>query len=86
MRPGAWNEATYISLTHFSFTIHTHTCRNVITAFWFISQALGTLLNAGVAQIPMSLSYEFFLYMVMMFVVTGIFVFINRNFQYRNNS
>ena len=85
MRPGAWNLGMRL-LTHLSFTIHTHTCRNVITAFWFISQALGTLLNAGVAQIPMSLSYEFFIYMVMMFIVTGIFVFINRNFRYRNNS
>ena len=77
---------TYTALlTCLSFTI-THTSyRNVITAFWFISQALGTLLNAGLAQVPMSLSYEFFILMIMMFIVTAVFLLINRNFRYRNN-
>jgi len=60
--------------------------RNVITSLWFISQSLGVLLNAGVAQIPMSLTYEFFVYAAVMMAVTGIFLLINRNFQYRNNS
>ena len=64
-------------------TINTY--RNVITAFWFISQALGTLLSAGMAQIPMSLSCEFFIFMVIMLIVTGIFWLVNRNIQYRNN-
>ena len=57
-------------------------CRNSITAFWYISQALGTLLNAGVAQIPMSLTNEFFVYVILMAFVTHIFVAINRNYRY----
>jgi len=34
----------------------------------------------------MSLTYEFFVYAAVMMAVTGIFLLINRNFQYRNNS
>ena len=55
----------------------------MITSFWYISQALGTLLNAGIAQIPMSLTYEFFVYVVLMVAVTVLFVVINRNYRYR---
>ena len=55
----------------------------MITSFWYISQALGTLLNAGIAQIPMSLTYEFFVYVILMVAVTVLFVVINRNYRYR---
>ena len=56
-----------------------------MTSLWYISQALGTLLNAGVAQIPMSLAYGFFVYLILMIAVTVVFVLINRNYQYREN-
>lgn len=53
---------------------------------WYLSQALGTLLNAGVAQIPhLNLLQEFFLYMALMMLVTVLFVAINRHFQYRKD-
>ena len=60
--------------------------RNIITSFWYIAQALGTLLNAGIAQIPgLTLLKEFFTYMALMFVVTFVFVLINWQYQYRSN-
>ena len=60
--------------------------RNIITSFWYISQALGTLLNAGIAQIPgLTLLKEFFTYMALMFVVTFGFILINWRFRYRSN-
>ena len=59
-------------------------CRNVVTAMWYLSQALGTLLNAGVAQIPrLNLLQEFFMYMALMGVVTLAFAALNRHFRYR---
>lgn len=60
--------------------------RNVVTAMWYLSQALGTLLNAGVAQIPrLNLLQEFFMYMVLMGIVTLAFAALNRHFRYRNS-
>ena len=54
---------------------------------WYISQALGTLLNAGVAQIPgLSLLEEYFLYTALLFTVTAVFAAINRKFQYKTTS
>lgn len=59
--------------------------RNIVTAMWYLSQALGTLLNAGVAQIPqINLLQEFFVYMSFLVLVTIAFAAINRHFQYRN--
>ena len=60
-----------------------HPSRNIVTALWAISQALGTLLNAGIAEIPMSLKYEFFIYLVLIVIVTVVFILVNRNFQYK---
>jgi dipeptide/tripeptide permease len=51
--------------------------RNLVTALWYIVQALGVLLNAAVVQIPISLVYQFFLYFVLMLLVTGLFLAIN---------
>ena len=70
----------YLIINWQSFSTH---IRNIITSFWYISQALGTLLNAGIAQIPMSLTYELFVYMILMVAVTVLFVVINRNYWYR---
>ena len=59
-------------------------CRNIITSFWYIAQALGTLLNAGIAQIPgLSLREEFFMYTGLMLVVTALFVVINWKYKYK---
>ena len=58
--------------------------RNIVTAMWYLSQALGTLLNAGVAQIPhMDLLQQFFVYMALMVLVTVLFTVINRRFTYK---
>ncbi|CAI8054280.1 Probable peptide transporter ptr2 [Geodia barretti] len=51
--------------------------RNLVTALWYIAQAMGVLLNAAVVQIPISLVYQFFLYFVLMLLVTGLFMAIN---------
>ncbi len=62
-------------------------CRNVVTGMWYISQALGTLLNAGVAQIPkLNLLEEYFLYSALLLTVTAIFAAINRKFKYKTPS
>ncbi len=54
---------------------------------WYISQALGTLLNAGVAQIPkLTLLQEYFLYTALLGAVTCIFAVINRKFQYKDSA
>ena len=79
------------SLPSLSFTpslsLSVFACRNIITSFWYISQALGTLLNAGIAQIPgLTLLKEFFTYMALMFVVTFGFILINWRYQYRSRS
>lgn len=58
--------------------------RNLVTAMWYLSQALGTLLNAGVAQIPrMNLLQQFVMYTALMGVVTVVFAAINRRFRYK---
>ena len=48
-----------------------------MTALWYITQALGVLLNVAVVQIPMALVYQFFFYFVLMLLVTAIFLAIN---------
>ena len=59
-------------------------CRNIITSFWYIAQALGTLLNAGLAQIPgLTLRDEFFMYTGLMVAVTALFVAVNWRYKYR---
>ena len=61
--------------------------RNIVTAMWYLSQALGTLLNAGVAQIPhMDLLQQFFVYMALMVLVTVVFTVINRHFTYKHDT
>ena len=61
--------------------------RNVVTAMWYLSQALGTLLNAGVAQIgQINLLIQFLLYMALLLAVTVVFIFVNRHFKYANTS
>ena len=51
--------------------------RNVVTALWYIAQALGVLLNVAVVQLPVSLVYQFFLYFSLMLLVTVSFTAIN---------
>ena len=48
-----------------------------MTALWYIAQALGVLLNAAIVQIPIALVYQFFLYFVLMLLVTVVFVTMN---------
>ena len=51
-----------------------------MTAFWYIAQALGVLLNAAIVQIPIALVYQFFLYFTLMVLVIAVFIFINWTF------
>ena len=60
-----------------SLSLNPFHCRNVVTALWYIAQALGVLLNAAVLQIPISLVYQFFLYFLLMLLVTAIFLAVN---------
>lgn len=57
-----------------------------MTALWSFCQAVGTLINAGVAQVPISEEYRFFAYAVAMAIVIAIFLVINRNYRYRGDS
>ena len=57
-----------------------------MTALWSFCQAVGTLINAGVAQVPIPEEYRFFAYAVAMAIVIGIFLLINRNYRYRGDS
>ena len=65
------------SISIYLLSLHLSKCRNLVTALWYIAQALGVLLNAAVVQIPISLVYQFFLYFVLMLLVTGLFMAIN---------
>lgn len=53
---------------------------------WYITQALGTLLNAAIALIRFPLEYEFGTYTVLMLAVNIAFVAINWRYKYRNES
>ena len=44
--------------------------RNIVTSLYFIIQALGTVLNAGIALIPMSVLTAFFVYVGLMTLAT----------------
>lgn len=57
-----------------------------MTALWSFCQAVGTLINAGVAQVPIPEEYRFFTYAVAMAIVIVIFLVINRNYHYRGDS
>ncbi len=74
----------YMSLLSMGHLTH-NVChpRNIVTALWAIAQALGTLLNAGIAEIPMTLKYEFFVYLLLISIVTVVFIVVNRNYQYK---
>ena len=51
---------------------------------WYITQALGTLLNALIALVQLNLMYEFLIYTVLMVAVVILFVAINWKFKYRD--
>ena len=53
-------------------------------AMWYITQALGTLLNALIALVQLNLMYEFLIYTVLMVAVVILFVAINWKFKYRD--
>ena len=50
-----------------------------MTSLYFIIQALGTVLNAGIALIPMSLLTAFFVYVGLMTIATIFFIILNQN-------
>ena len=66
--------------------MYTHYCptyikiqrRNIVTSLYFIIQALGTVLNAGIALIPMSVLTAFFVYVGLMTLATIFFIILNR--------
>ena len=54
---------------------------------WSTTQAMGTLLNIGLAEIP-ELSYldQYIIYAALLFTGTIIFAALNRNYQYKSTS
>ena len=59
--------------------------RNIAIAIWLITQGLGTLFNAGIAFLPISLLVSFFFYVGLIVLLTIIFVLLNRNYKYRED-
>jgi hypothetical protein len=57
--------------------------RNLVTALWFIDQALGNAVQAIVALLPISPEAEYFGYAVAMGGLVGLFWRMNRSFEYR---
>ena len=51
---------------------------------WYITQALGTLLNALIALVQLNLMYEFLIYTVLMVAVVILFIAINWKFKYKD--
>ena len=66
------------------FVLSVFPFRNLVTALWLFCAALGTLINAAVAEIPIPAKYMFFAYACAMTVVVVIFILVNRRYQYRN--
>ena len=57
--------------------------RNIVVALWIIVQGLGTIFNAGIAFLPISLLTSFFLYVGLMVLLTVLFILLNRKYKYR---
>ena len=60
--------------------------RNVVKSLWCITQGLGSLMNALIALINLSLIYEFLIYSILMFIVVFVFCVINWNFKYKTKN
>eukprot|EP00118_Oscarella_pearsei_P011953 m.84204 g.84204 ORF g.84204 m.84204 type:complete len:507 (+) comp36392_c0_seq3:143-1663(+) len=69
----------------FAYSQAPNNAKNLVTALWFLSQALGTALMAGLAEIPFPQKIEFFVYSGLMTLVLVISFCINRKFKYRNS-
>ncbi|XP_065193476.1 solute carrier family 15 member 4-like [Sycon ciliatum] len=60
--------------------------RNVVTSLWFLSQAFGTLLVAVLAEVPIPIRYQYFVYTALMCILFSVYVWINKNFRYRQGT
>ena len=63
--------------------------RNIAIALWLITQGLGTLFNAAIAFLPITLLVSFFFYVGLMVILTLVFVLLvllNRNYKYREDT
>ena len=60
--------------------------RNIAIALWLITQGLGTLFNAGIAFLPITLLVSFFFYVGLMIILTLVFILMNRNYKYREDT
>ena len=91
----AWQVPQYIALSiaevlvsvtglEFAYSQAPDNSKNFATALWFLSQALGTAVMAGLAEIPFPRKAEFFIYSGLMTSVIVVSFFLNRNFKYRN--
>ena len=49
-------------------------------------QGLGTLFNAAIAFLPITLLVSFFFYVGLMVILTLVFVLLNRNYKYREDT
>lgn len=57
--------------------------RNVVTAMWCISQALGAALMAGLAEIAIPRQWAFFVYAMLMSLLIVVSACLNWNYKYR---
>lgn len=57
--------------------------RNTVTALWYLCQALGSLLNAGIAQIAISRQWAFVMYSSMMWLLIIVFMLISKRYNYK---
>ena len=60
--------------------------RNIAIALWLITQGLGTLFNAAIAFLPITLLVSFFFYVGLMIILTLVFVLLNKNYKYREDT
>ena len=58
--------------------------RNLVTSLWYITQALGNLIQIAVALIDIPLSTKFFAYFAAVFALVLLFALLNRKFVYRD--
>ncbi|XP_065898332.1 solute carrier family 15 member 3-like isoform X2 [Dysidea avara] len=57
--------------------------RNIVTGLWYLCQALGSLLNAGIAQIAMKRQWQFVMYSGLMWLLLATFLLLTKRYKYK---
>jgi len=64
--------------------VHLLLCdRNIVTGLWYLCQALGSLLNAGIAQIAMKRQWQFVMYSILMWLLLAAFLLLTKRYKYK---